>query len=241
MEFEAYRLIQYTSNEGPALGNTFGSLSNSLNFAAAHFTGNVFRKVAVIHFNELYSDVTYQILQKSPLSLLVILPSPADYRQQFDSARTKIWEDIQQKLATESIAVPVYFAYETQSLLELHEALKLQAAQSQSFGPERGFSRVFSSQAEYMMVLNLNEPKALPNMNLDVIYVSLSLEVNLEFVGTQSVQRATRPQFPEPYHRHFQYLRCLSHLPRTLSVHGSQWQLYHRQPPAQQDLLLTSQ
>ena len=66
------------------MGNTFGSLSNSLNFAAAHFTGNVFRKVAVIHFNELYAEFTDQILQKSPLGLLVILPNPAEFRKQYD-------------------------------------------------------------------------------------------------------------------------------------------------------------
>jgi hypothetical protein len=80
MEFEAFRLIQYTANEGIQQGNTFGTLSNSLNFAAAHFSGNIFRKVAVIHFNELYADVTENIFSKSPLGLLVILPTPENYR-----------------------------------------------------------------------------------------------------------------------------------------------------------------
>lgn len=83
MEFEAFRLIQYTANEGTLQGGTFGSLSNSLNFAAAHFSGNIFRKVAVIHFNELYSEVTDNILSKSPLGLLVILPTPEEYRHEY--------------------------------------------------------------------------------------------------------------------------------------------------------------
>jgi hypothetical protein len=53
MEFEAYRLIQYSSGDGV---QSYGSLSNSLNFAAAHFKGDIFRKVALIHFSELYPE-----------------------------------------------------------------------------------------------------------------------------------------------------------------------------------------
>lgn len=74
MEFDAYRLIQYTTAEG----SDYGSLSNSVNFAAAHFAGDIFRKVAVIHFNELVPDVLNRIFEKNPLSLLIILPQNID-------------------------------------------------------------------------------------------------------------------------------------------------------------------
>jgi len=47
----------------------------------------------------------------------------------------KIWEDIQFKLATDSIAVPVYFAYETDQLFELHLKLKQEALSGLSSGP----------------------------------------------------------------------------------------------------------
>jgi hypothetical protein len=63
-------------------------------------------------------------------------------------------------MATEAIAIPVYFAYETDQLFNLHLELKRDAINKQgSNGSQRGFSRMFSSQAEYMMILNLNEPK----------------------------------------------------------------------------------
>ena len=40
-------------------------------------------------------------------------------------------------------------------------------------GPRKGFSRMFNSQAEYMMILNLGEPKLIEAINLDVYYVSI--------------------------------------------------------------------
>ena len=71
MEFDAYRLIQYTT---AADNQHYGSLSGSLNFAAAHFSGDIFRKVALLHFNEIYPEVVQHIFAKNPMSLLVILP-----------------------------------------------------------------------------------------------------------------------------------------------------------------------
>ena len=52
------------------------------------------------------------MIVKNPLGLLVILP--ADVTQSSISPKQlKLWEDMQSKMSTESIAVPVYFAYET--------------------------------------------------------------------------------------------------------------------------------
>ena len=58
MEFEAFRLIQYSTSEG----QTFGSLSNSINFAAAHPSGDVFRKVVVVRFDELYPTLITDVV-----------------------------------------------------------------------------------------------------------------------------------------------------------------------------------
>lgn len=49
MEFEAYRLIQLSTSEGLQQG----SQATALNFAAAHFEGDIFRKIAMIHFDDL--------------------------------------------------------------------------------------------------------------------------------------------------------------------------------------------
>ena len=88
MDFEAYRLLQYSTSDG----KHFGSQSSSLNFASAHYKGDVYRKIAIIHFNELFSDVLEIIMQRSPLGLLVILPQSIDKKDH--APRLKIWEDI---------------------------------------------------------------------------------------------------------------------------------------------------
>lgn len=74
MEFEAYRLIQYSTSDG----QHFGSQTTALNFAAAPYNGDIFRKVAVIHFNELFRDAVKTIISKHPMGLLVILPNQID-------------------------------------------------------------------------------------------------------------------------------------------------------------------
>ena len=74
MEFDAYRLIQYSSGEGAH----FGSQTTALNFAAAPYNGDIFRKVAVIHFNELFKDAVKTIIAKHPMGILVILPTQID-------------------------------------------------------------------------------------------------------------------------------------------------------------------
>jgi hypothetical protein len=53
MEFDAYRLIQYSTSDG----QEFGSHSTSINYAAAYYQGQISRKVALIHFSELYPEV----------------------------------------------------------------------------------------------------------------------------------------------------------------------------------------
>ena len=148
MEFEAYRLIQYatasTSTEGVL--QAYGSLSNSLNFAAAHPSGDVFRKVVLARFDEIYPGLANDVIGKGALGMVVILPGTAREQMAIPPKQLKVWEDIQNKLATESIAVPVYFAYETDKLFDLHAELKREAnSKAGSSSPQRGFSRMFNS------------------------------------------------------------------------------------------------
>ena len=101
-----------------------------MNYAAAHFSSDVFRKVAVIHFDELYPEVIQHIIQKNPLGLLIILPEASQAKAKI--SQLKIWDDIQNRLVTESIVIPVYFAFETQALMELYQTLLKQAKSSAS-------------------------------------------------------------------------------------------------------------
>jgi len=119
-EFDVFRLIQIQQGD-----QFYGSQSSSLNFAAAHFTGDVFRKVAVIHFNELFDNALQQIIQKKPMGILVVLPDPGSIHQTPDFTRQlKIWEEFQIQLTTSSIAVPVYFAFESKEVSALFEAVQ---------------------------------------------------------------------------------------------------------------------
>ena len=171
IEFDAQRLIQYTTSEG----ETFGSLSSTLNFAASHYTGDIFRKVALIHFNELIlsSDPNFisKVFSKNPLSILFILPR--DFESAGSTPNMKLWEDVQMQLTGQAIDIPVYFSFETEDLVELYKTLRDQATATIGgvIAPQKGISRMLSSSAEYIMFLNVNEPKLIPSISLDVIYV----------------------------------------------------------------------
>lgn len=52
--------------------------------------------------------------------MVVILPGTAREQMAIPPKQLKVWEDMQNKLASESIVVPVYFAYETDKLFDLH-------------------------------------------------------------------------------------------------------------------------
>lgn len=239
MEFEAYRLIQYATASAEGGLQTFGSLSNSLNYAAAHPSGDVFRKVALVRFDELYPALVNEVLSKGALGLVVILPSGAREQMSIAPKQLKVWEDIQQKMATESIAIPVYFAYETDKLFDLHAELKREAiARAGSTGPQRGFSRMFNSQAEYMMILNKNEPKQLSSVVLDVFYVRSS-RVLIILIGPSILQAKPSPGLERPKSSDSSdcFLRRTSHLSRTFLRHGGWWLCSALTPADLQDLL----
>ena len=167
MEFEAYRLIQYSTGEGVH----FGSQSSALNFAAAPYTGDIFRKIAVVHFTELHRDTIKNIVSKHPMGLLVILPTEIDRKTQ--SKQLQVWEDIQNTLTVDAVAIPVYFAYETQALRDYYAEMKASEAKAGPgpVAPKKGFRRLLGSdKPDYMMVLNTADPKVLSSINVDVFY-----------------------------------------------------------------------
>jgi hypothetical protein len=108
------------------------------------------------------------------MGLLVILPTSVGNTR--NNPSMKIWEDMQLQLTRGSVAIPVYFSYESATLLDLYQTLKAQGSESPAdIAPQGGFRRMISNsgKTEYIMILNLNEPKVIPSINLDVIYVRL--------------------------------------------------------------------
>jgi hypothetical protein len=89
----------------------------------------------------------------------------------------RVWEDIQTALASEAVAIPVYFAYETKALRDYYNEMKTVEATSSVKGeqivhtPRKGFRRLIgSNKPDYMMVLNVNDPKVIPSIAVDVFY-----------------------------------------------------------------------
>jgi len=76
--------------------------------------------------------------------------------------------------------VPVYFAYETDTLTQLYATLKENAKTRKSdptLSEPRGIRRVIgSSEAEHLLILTASDPKPLASINLDVFYGQLNFK-----------------------------------------------------------------
>lgn len=87
------------------------------------------------------------------------------------------------------LAIPVYFAYETQPLLQLYQELKSNVATSningdQAISQPTGIRRIIGSsgKAEHILILNVNEPKQIQTINLDVFYGQLNFKEQKDLV-----------------------------------------------------------
>lgn len=89
-EFEAYRLAAFEQN-----GQLQGSKISSFNLVGTHFSADLLRKLAVIHFAEVSNENINAILDKKPSGLLVILP-----KERFESKEGEFWRAISENLGT---------------------------------------------------------------------------------------------------------------------------------------------
>jgi hypothetical protein len=109
-EFPVYKLIAYEEN-----GQTSGSKIASFNLVGSHFSGDLLRKLAIIHFSEIQSEALSTILNKKIAGLLIILPKQADKNE------SEIWEVIYDRLVSKNTAIPVYFCWENEVITEFYE------------------------------------------------------------------------------------------------------------------------
>lgn len=142
------------------------------------------------------------------------------------------------------IAFPVYFAYETVSLAQLYETLKSEVQPAGANGEvviskPTGFRRIVGNggKPEHILILNINEPKSIPSINLDVFYVSIFPYP----LGSPELQRAERlslSKWPEPHNRNLLELRRPRHQSRALLRNGKQWECSYCWTWDQQNLFL---
>ncbi len=89
-EFEAYRLAAFEQN-----GQLQGSKIGSFNLVGTHFSADLLRKLAVIHYADVSNENINAILEKKPSGLLVILP-----KERFESKEGEFWRAISENLGT---------------------------------------------------------------------------------------------------------------------------------------------
>lgn len=89
-EFEAYRLAAFEKD-----GKLQGSKISSFNLVGTHFSADLLRKLAVIHFSEVTDENINTILSKKPSGLLIILP-----KERFDGKESQFWRAVSDNLGT---------------------------------------------------------------------------------------------------------------------------------------------
>ena len=123
-EIEVFRLIQY-EHEGTLLGSQVASL----NFLGAHYlnTKEIPRKMTLIHINELSLSTLSFVLSNKPSALLIIIDksSPPDNLHELET-----------HLGSSTYQFPIYFAYQTPSIISVYEELK-EIPSDQSFNSDQ--------------------------------------------------------------------------------------------------------
>ena len=69
-EFDIYRLVALEQG-----GKPLGSKVSSFTLVGTHFSGDLLRKLALIHFSEVTAENINDLLSKKPSGLLLILPT----------------------------------------------------------------------------------------------------------------------------------------------------------------------
>jgi len=88
-EFDVYRLVAYEQN-----GKQFGSKVSSFSLVGTHFSGDLLRKLALIHLSELNEENLNNLFAKKPSGLLIILP-----KEQIGENEASLWGVVSENLS----------------------------------------------------------------------------------------------------------------------------------------------
>ena len=75
-------------------GKPMGAKISSFNLVGTHFSGDLLRKLAIIHFSEVNAQNINTILGKKLSGLLIILP-----KERFGEDESKVWDVIAENLS----------------------------------------------------------------------------------------------------------------------------------------------
>jgi len=151
-EFEAYRLVAYEQN-----GKLQGSKIGSFNLVGTHFSADLLRKLAVIHFSEVSDENINTILGKKPSGLLVILP-----KERFEGKESQFWTAISENLVSKASQIPVYFCEDNDTIMQFYEKSKSAVTGEK---PSRQIHHGFDKAMTF--IVNTAEPKLLKTVTLE--------------------------------------------------------------------------
>lgn len=109
-DFEVFRLVAYEENS-----QTYGSKINAFNLQGVHFSGDVLRKLALIHFTEISEESIVTLLGKKLAGFLIILPNSISADKE-----NEIWRLIQDHILNLGSSLPVFFIWENEEILDFY-------------------------------------------------------------------------------------------------------------------------
>ncbi|XP_065188394.1 BOS complex subunit ncln-like [Sycon ciliatum] len=164
-EFDVFRMYQYELH-----GQSYGCHGSQVNMEARTSSAQqLHRRCVVSHLNNLSIESFRDLIDRGAGSILVIVPPKSSW----DGSAAKEWLELEQHLLTETVSVPVYFAWETPELLALHGDLVSAANGDKSATALDSMLSVFSGRG-YQMVASARESKPIKDAVITTLVGKLS-------------------------------------------------------------------
>ncbi|XP_072038125.1 BOS complex subunit NCLN-like isoform X2 [Amphiura filiformis] len=121
-EFSAYRMQQFDLH-----GTQYGCRNALVNMEARPISSPLLtRRCILTRLADLTSDRYRDIIEQSAGALLVLLP------QNFSSLTQEQWLELEPQMLEQETTVPVYFAYEDEQLLDIHDQIQQAVSSDQA-------------------------------------------------------------------------------------------------------------
>ncbi|XP_043236035.1 nicalin-like [Amphibalanus amphitrite] len=116
-EIPVFRLQQFDLS-----GSSYGSRASALSLeATTQLSSTPSRQCLIVRLKQLTLEIAKDLLGKGPGGLLILMPETLE---EITSDQRTILHHVEQYLLSESFAMPVYFAVETEEVVEMYEAIE---------------------------------------------------------------------------------------------------------------------
>lgn len=125
-QVSVFRLLQYEHE-----GVVYGSQVASFNFLGVHFSNkeDIARKLVVVHSTDFTIELLGSFIEQRAAGVLIILP-PQDALHLQPKEFYEKWTAIEQQIGTQSYPFPVYFAWESEEILQIYQELQAKLGDS---------------------------------------------------------------------------------------------------------------